>query len=103
VDPELARTARALINAGRRLERLGDQGIDGALAVVADARDRLERIERDLVRFARARGRSWTQIGADLNIIIPREPDAQIQAAVRYARRRRSASGASRQTNGRGQ
>jgi hypothetical protein len=102
-DPALVETARALARTGRRLEREGDGGIDTALTAVADARAALEHIESQLVSVALAHGRSWAQIGANLNIIIPRDPDAQLQAAARYARRRRSANGTSQHVNGSGQ
>jgi hypothetical protein len=95
LDRELARIADLLAKVGRRLKLPDGESIDEALSTVADSRYELDRIERELVKLARQAGRSWAQIGADLNLIIPREPDPDVSAALRRARPRRSSNGAS--------
>jgi hypothetical protein len=93
LDTEIGRVARALGKAGKRLGATGRDGVDDALMAVADVRQELERIERELVSLARRTGRSWAQIGADLNIIIPQKAARDVPVQTRYARRRRAVDG----------
>jgi hypothetical protein len=94
LERDLVRISAVLAALGKRLERPGDEGVGEALRSVAEVRFELERVERELVTLARRTGRSWAEIGAELNLIIPRKPDPDVTAALRHARRRRSANGA---------
>ncbi len=95
LDRDLARIADVLAKLGQRLKLADGDGVDAALTTVADSRYELDRIERELVKLARQAGRSWAQIGADLDLIIPRQPDLDVASALRHARSRRSGNGAS--------
>jgi hypothetical protein len=94
LDRDLVRISAVLAALGKRLKRPGDEGVGEALSSVAEVRFELERVEHELVTLARRTGRSWAEIGAELNLIIPRKPDPGVTAALRHARRRRAANGA---------
>jgi hypothetical protein len=81
--------ASTLIVAGQRLADTRSD-IDGALGAIGDLRAQLEHAELELVDLARRSGRSWAQIGADLNIIVPRQPDPDARDGLRQAHARRA-------------
>jgi hypothetical protein len=95
LDRALARLADVLADIGRRLSHPADGAVDEALTTVANLRYELEQIERELVRLSVRAGRSWAQIGTDLNLI-PSVPDAEITSAPRHAPQQRSGNGAGR-------
>jgi hypothetical protein len=92
-EKTLERIASMLIVAGQRIANVGEDHIEAALTEVAGLRDELDRTERDLVSLARRSGRTWAQIGANLNIIVPREPDIDVGAGLRHAHHRRPSEG----------
>ena len=55
---------------------------------------KLDLTERELVRLARRAGRGWARTGTVLRVIIRPERDARVAQALRYARKRRRATGA---------
>jgi hypothetical protein len=93
LDRDLGRIAVVLERLGKRLKHPGENGVPEALSAVAEVRFELERVEHELITLARRTGRSWAEIGAELNLIIPRTPDPDVTAALRHARRRSAANG----------